>query len=224
MQLVLGQTRGQLGAPVVAVSQGPPLQAAQELFGNSQVMPISRRQLQVGNDTRPANPQVDAQAEELLACYFIVAIGSVLAQTTRVGSAGEATNRQRQAIDDGEGRVKVHLLQQRSPQQRFDPPQVRRLTPIGRAMNLGQLWKVMVPVTTEVVKGAFIGFQAQKAPTTSIVNTSLSASVGCGPRCRRRMGCCWNQSSMNVNTLTINVLRSMVETSLTLLVYADSLA
>src|SRR5690554_4553051 len=124
MQLVLGQTRGQLGAPVVAVSQGPPLQAAQELFGNSQVMDIGRRQLQVGNDTRPANPQVDAQTEELLACYFIVAIGSVLAQTTRVGSAGEATNRQRQAVDDGEGRVKVHLLQQRSPQQRFDPPQV----------------------------------------------------------------------------------------------------
>ncbi len=162
MQSFLSQALHQFRAPIIAVTDHPTGNAGQHFLGDMQFMSVSRGDLHVDNHAWPTDSHVGTDTEKRLACHLIVAIGRYLNQGMAAGSASEATERHRHAIDDGESRVEGDLAQQVLFQAFLNKPKIGRLACISCAVYLAQLWKVVVIAASEVKKHIFIFTHTQE--------------------------------------------------------------
>src|SRR5690606_5710283 len=109
----------------------------------------------------PADAHVPSQPKEGALGDVVVAPGRPLSQPARAVRSAHPAHRDGEAVDDGEGRVTVNLLQQVAPERLFHPPQISRLPSKGRAVHLPQLWKPRPVVPPKVVKQLLLGAQSQ---------------------------------------------------------------
>lgn len=159
---LLAQVRLHVGHPVVAVSQHNAVRAFQHHRGDFAILLIDRSQEHMGDDSRPAQAQIHAEATEGLSIRMVFAIIGDAAKAATPRSAGKATDGNRHAVNDAQQRVVTHdLIAQVAPQAFFDNLQIGGLPHKGAAVDVSQSWKKVRVVLAEVLKELLVLRQAQ---------------------------------------------------------------
>lgn len=114
-----------------------PLRACGRIGGHLQFVDVACRQLELGDDARPTQARVEAQAIEGLAGEVVVAVGRLFRQAPTARGAGKLADRQGEALDEHEGRLMGDVGGRLLPELFVDPAEIGRLAESG-AMHVPQ--------------------------------------------------------------------------------------
>jgi hypothetical protein len=130
---------------------------------------------------------VHSEAVEGLFEESVLAEGRLSLKTRAAVGAGEQARWQGERVCQGEGGVVGSVGQELLPEDLLELPKVGCLPGEGGAMHPPQVREEVGIVAPEVCKELCISSSIPRnSPTTSMVMTSESHSVGVGPRPRRR--------------------------------------
>ncbi len=153
------------GQPVIAVSQEQSARACGQIGDDLAFMDVGRGQDHLGNYSRPAQADMQAEAIEGLASRMVLAVVGLPSEAPTAGGAGELTDRDRKTINDGNRWViGQELVSYPFPEAFFDGPQIGRLAHKAGAVQMGQSGKEGRPVVTKVREQRFILAQSQIGP------------------------------------------------------------
>jgi hypothetical protein len=136
--------RGGRGRPVIAVADQRPRRLLRQGRNHRQFMDIGGRDPEAGDDSRPFQPDMHAQAVKGLAHQRIFAERGLGAEPPTPVRPSKLADGQREAVDDGELLVMRHVPQHILPQPFCEPPelsQVGGLADKGRPMHPSERWE-----------------------------------------------------------------------------------
>jgi hypothetical protein len=152
---------------------------------------------------------MDTEAVEGLPDQSIPAESRLSFEPATPVSPGELTHRQGEAVHQSKGGVIWYQLQESSPDQFLDLPEVSCLPGEGGPVHSPQGWEEVGVMAAEIPVKGLVLTNTQVFPTASMVRTSASQRAGIGPLCRRLfpLRVAFKVSSIQQKAVIINVSR-----------------
>src|ERR1044071_5767030 len=149
-------------APVVEVSERVTRHAFEQVCGGLQLVDVRRGDLEADYPPRPADPQGGSHAEAGLLRHLVEAVGGEFAQSAASLRAGEAADRQGEAVHEREAAVELQAAQESPPEPCLHLPEVGCLPRKSRAVDAPQRREEVRVVATEVGEDGLLLVEAEE--------------------------------------------------------------
>jgi len=156
-----GERGGEGRRPGVAVADGGAAGRLGQPRDEREVVGVGRGDGEAREHAGPGDAGVDAAAVHRLPRHHVLAEGGLATEAAAARGAGEAADRQREAVEQRERRVVRSLRGAVPPQALLDPPQVGGLAGERGPMDLPQRREPVAVVPPEVALERRVGLEPQ---------------------------------------------------------------
>ena len=164
LDAALGELLTEAWRPEVAIADDEAGGAFGEVVSGGEFLPIAWSELDLADDTRPADARMQAEAVERLMREVIMAIGSLSPEAPAARGARELANRECEAVNDGELRTVRDLGADPLPEPIFHHLQVRCLAHEGCPVDTGERREEGGVVASEISEEGAVLLQAEVLP------------------------------------------------------------
>jgi hypothetical protein len=163
LDATLGELLTEAWRPEVAIANEQTDGASGKVFGG-EFLPIARGELDLADDTGPADARMQAEAVEGQMREMIMAIGGLPSEAPAARGACELAYWEGKAVNDGELRIMGDLGADPLPEPIFHYLQVRCLAHEGRPVDTGERREEVSVVAPEVGEEGTILLHAEVLP------------------------------------------------------------